>query len=282
MTDKLLALNVPIDFLSHVDFARKAITRDHKFPTYRRDPDTWVDNRYNPCIQVLGAGSQSVIAHRLLDIETRFLALLNTIDQSVPVAPLYRRYSSLAKTVSRRANVVLNEDYVVKSLGHDNREDVPHTLEDFRQATSLAEKALIAELLAHDFEDAMREVATHFDYKRGKFGRGAGRTYSLIYAVLALAPIFEQHNADGRAAAVTLATNGSGHEGVFLDFVSAFVRIVDAGTLGLRATDGFNERVRKIAQKRGVDADLVGLLDHANVDEHVMLEFMSRADALKT
>jgi len=282
MADKLLALNVPTDFLSHVDFARKAITQNHRYPSFRKDADTWVAKRYDPCLKVLEPGAQPAVGHRLLDIETRFLALLNTVDESVPVAPLYRRYSSLTKTVSRRANVVLNEDYVVKSLGHENIEDVPHTLEDFRTASSLAEKALIAELLAHDFEDAMREVATHFDYKRGKFGRGAGRTYSLTYAVLALAPIFEQHNSDGRAAAVTLATSGAGHEGVFLDFVSAFIRVVDAGTIGLRATDGFNERVRKIAQKRAVDTELVGLLDHPDVDEHVMLDFMARADALKT
>jgi hypothetical protein len=98
---------------------------------------------------------------------------------------------------------------------------------------------------------------------------------------LALASEFEANNASGNAAGVTLTADGSGHEGVFLDFVLAFVRIVDAGAIGLRPTDGFNERVRKIAQKRAIDTDLIGLLDQANVDAGLMLSFMVRADALK-
>lgn len=281
MTDKLLALNVPTDFLTHVEFAKEEITSYRYFPDYRREPDLWVLKRYSHCLLVLGGEPQASVGERLLEIECRFVALLKTVDHSVPVAPLWRKYSSLEKVAQRRNVGQVERDYVVRSRGFEDAKQVPHSIDDFRNASTLAEKAMIADLITEDFGEAMKEIAQHFYYKRQKFGRGAGRTYSLLYAVLALASEFEANNASGNAAGVTLTADGSGHEGVFLDFVLAFVRIVDAGAIGLRPTDGFNERVRKIAQKRAIDTDLIGLLDQANVDAGLMLSFMVRADALK-
>lgn len=281
MIDKRLALNVPANFLAHVDFAKREISSEHDSLSFRRDPDHWAQKRYDRCLSLLGDAKKTPVAKRLLEIECRFVALLKTVDHSVPVAPLYKKYSYLNRVVQRRADTDGGHEYVVQSLGHKNAQKVPHSIDDFRNASTLAEKALIADLIAQDFAEATKEIAKHFDYKRQNFGRGAGRTYSLVYAVLALASEFETHNESGHAAGVTLAADGSGHEGLFLGFVQAFVRVVDAGTIGLRRTDGFNERVRKIALKRTVDPELVGLLDQSIVDAEIMLDFMARADALK-
>lgn len=281
LTDKLLALNVPTNFLVHVEFAKQGLTSNRSFPSYAKDPDEWVTKRYGKCLKVLNDEASAPIGARLFEIECRFIALLKTVDHSVPVAPLWRKYSNLQRATQRRTPDQGERNYVVRSLGFDDVKQVPHSIEDFQKATTLAEKALIADVIAEDFGEAMREIAQHFNYKRKKFGRGASRTYSLIYAVLALAPVFETNNTFGKVAGVTLAVHGSGHEGLFLEFVQEFVRVVDAGTIGLRPTDGFNERVRKIAQKRAADTELIGLLDQPIVDAEVMLDFMERSDALK-
>jgi hypothetical protein len=281
MTDKRLALNVPTNFLTHVDFAKRKITSDNDFHSFHRDPDHWALRRYDRCLRLLGGSTKASVAKRLLEIECRFVALLKTVDCSVPVAPLHKRFSSLYRVVNRHVDADDGSEYVMQSLGHKDFQQVPHSINDFRNASTLAEKALIADLIAKEFSESVREIAAHFDYKRGNFGRGAGRTYSLAYAVLALAFEFEAHNEGGRAAGVTVSADGSRHEGLFLDFVLEFIRVVDAGTIGLRPTDGFNERVRKIAQKRAIDRELVGLLDQNPVDADTMLNFMARTDALK-
>lgn len=282
MSDKLLALNVPTNFLIHVDFAKNEITSEGGSRRFANDKENWALRRYIQCMAFLGEPENSNIALRLLEIECRFIALLRTVDQSVPTAPLFKKYSYLNRVVNKRLDTPSSYDYVAKSLGYEDFRDVPHSLDDFHNASTLAEKALIAELIAAKFGVALEQISDHFDYKRQKFGRGATRTYSLVYAVLALAFEFEAHNRTGHVAGVTVATDGSRHEGVFLDFVLSFVRVVDAGTIGLRATDGFNERVRKIAQKRTSDTGLVGLLDSNAIDTEVMLDFLSRADALKS
>lgn len=282
MTDKLLALNVPTNFVAHVDFAKREITSEHDANGFRRDADHWMLRRYDRCIRFLGDEQKITAAKRLFEIECRFVALLRTVDSSVPVAPLHKKYLHINRVVRRRTDAIGDREYVVQSLGYKDARQVPHSIEDFRNASTLAEKALIADLITQDFVEAMGEIAAHFDYKRQRFGRGASRTYSLAYAVLALANAFERHNESGHAAGVTLAADGSGHEGMFLEFVLAFFWVVDAGTVGLRPTDGFNERVRKIAQKRAVDNQIVSLLDQNIVDAGVMLDFMARTDALKS
>ena len=281
MTEKILALNVPTNFLAHVDFARESIMLGPRQRSFERDPNGWALGRYDRCLRILNSEPDAHVAMRLLEIECRFVALLRTVDQSIPVAPLFKRYGSIHRTTRRHTDTDIADDYVVQSLGYKTAQQVPHTIEDFRRATTLAEKALIADLMLRDFSQAVGEIAEHFDYKRGMFGRGASRTYSLAYGVLALAIEFESHNEAGRAAGVTLSADGRRHEGLFLDFILAFIFVVDAGTIGLRPTDGFNERVRKIAQKRAVDLELVGLLDQADVDADTMLDFLARIDALK-
>lgn len=282
MAEKHLAMNVPTDLSVHVAYAQREITFERGLRRYEKDPQGWTIQRYKDCLELLHKVPNPRLAQRLLDIECVFLALLRTLDRSVPVAPLFRKYSGLSRSVLRGTTQEGGQGYVVKSLGYEASEQVPHTLDDFKKASTLAEKALIAELIVQDFGAVTSEIAKHFDYKRHRFGRGASPTYALIYGVLALAVEFESYSNPRRAAAVTLSTDGSGHEGPFLQFVLKYFKVVDPGEVGLRATDGFNERVRKISQKRKVDPDLVSLLDGEAVDAHVMLEFMSRVDALKT
>lgn len=285
MTDKLLALNVPTDFLAHVEFARQALTprsaSQGSFAMLDDTLDRWAEQRYEKCLPHLGEGHYVSVCKRLFEIECRFVALQKTVDQSVPVAPLWRKYSNLGKVVERHKVDQFESDYVVQSLGFEDASEVPHSMNDFRNASSLAEKAIIADLITEDFRNTIEEIAKHFHYKRRMFGRGASRTYSLVYAVLALSYEFEAHNTHGKVAGVTLAADGSGHEGVFLRFVLSFLVRVNTGDRRLRLTDGLNERVRKIAQKRNVDKELIALLDRSTVDTDVMLNFMERADALK-
>lgn len=305
MNNKLLALNVPTDFRAHVEFARRGIIADvnpgqeldHLQPKQEQPSLFFEDNRvestinhrlgrliarrYRRCFDHLDIKPDVPIADRLFEIEIRFIALLKTVDHSVPVAPLWRKYSRLSKTVERQNAEKVERDYVVQSLGYDDAKQVPHSMDDFRNASSLEEKAMIAELITADFAETMDEIAQHFHYKRNMFGRGATRTYSLIYAILALSKVFEAHNNRGRAAGVTLAAHGSGHEGDFLRFVLSFIEIVDTRNQNHRLTDGLNERVRKIAQKRNIDPGLISLLDQEDIDASVMLTFMERVDALK-
>lgn len=292
MTDKLLALNVPTNFLTHVDFARREIVsllrpgtldlfESNNENLVDRDIERWVRRRYQNCFRHLAIDHDANVGKRLLEIECRFVALLKTVDHSVPVAPLWRKFSGLEKTVERQTANQIERDYVVRSRGYDDPAQVPHSMEDFRNASTLEEKAMIADLITEDFRRDIGEIAEHFHYKRNMFGRGASRTYSLIYAVLALAQEFEKHNTLGKVAGVTLAADGSGHEGVFLRFVMSFVSVADTRNPYHRPTDGLNERVRKIAQKRDVDPELISLLDQSTVDAATMLTFMARADALK-
>lgn len=281
MTDKHLAMNIPTDFSLHVNFARLALTDEPSPRRFERDQEDWLGHRYRNCIGWLSDEPSVSVLRQLFDIECRFIALLKTIDSSVPVGPIFKKYAAISRGIAKRPDQEGSYAYVVESLGYEDAQQVPHSIADFRNASTLAEKALIADLMTRDYANAMREVANHFDYKHQKFDRGASPTYALIYCVLALAREFETNCAKGRVAAVTLSVDGSGHEGAFLDFVLAFVRVVDAGTIGLRATDGFNERVRKIAQKRAIDPGVVDLLDQSVVDADVMLEFMRRIDALK-
>lgn len=282
MSNKLLALNIPTNFLRHVEYARLEIIDSMGASRFERDAECCVEKRYRRCLGTTNEAQRPLVAMRLLEIECRFVALLRTVDQSVPVAPLFKKYSYLSRNVGRSFNSEADHTYVAKSLGYDDIEKVPHSLDDFKNASTLAEKALIAELMVQNFSQTLNEVASHFDYKRRMFGRGASRTYSLVYAVLALAVEFEAYNHEGRPAAVTVSADGSRHEGPFLDFVTNFVYVVDAGTIGLRPTDGFNERVRKIAQKRSVDPEMVAVLDQFDVDADAMLNFLERADALKS
>jgi hypothetical protein len=297
MNDKLLALNVPTDFIAHVNFARREIMPQRKpspemqgtLPLGDNTSERPVDRRmeksvmqrYQNCFRHLGIDPNATVGNRLLEIECRFVALLKTVDHSVPVAPLWRKFSGLGRTIERHCVSQVERDYVVRSRGYKDASQVPHSMDDFRNASSLEEKAMIADLITEDFRKDIAEIAQHFHYKRNMFGRGASRTYSLLYAVLALSYEFDTHNTLGKMAGVTLSADGSGHEGAFLRFVVSFVTVADTGNQNHRPTEGLNERVRKIAQKRNVDPELITLLDQNAVDAATMLTFMERADALK-
>ena len=123
----------------------RGVTSNRSFRGYAKNPDEWVIKRYNRCLQVLGGDPSASVATRLLEIECRFIALLKTVDHSVPVAPLWRKYSSLQRATERRTPDQGEHNYVVRSLGFEDAGEVPHSIEDFQKATTLAEKAMIAD-----------------------------------------------------------------------------------------------------------------------------------------
>lgn len=306
--NKHIALNVPTNFGEHVAFSRsKILTRneEHKRRELLRSPD-YVSSIYWKClVAILNKETKdydtSHMVADLLEIESRFMALNSTIDQSVAVTPLFKRYTQIGRLLrprgghnSRNANNQESnlKQYTLETLGYSSVEELPRSMDNFRDASTLAEKALIAEALTKEYSEQIMEIASHFNYKSKNFGRGARPTYSLLYAVLALASFFEQYSDKGTKPLVNanapvndnLYSDHSQqpvrYTGDFLDLVASFVMVADASLIGMVPT-GFYERVRKFSLQRKHDPSLPDLLHKQEVTVEDFLEFMSRADALK-
>jgi len=273
--NKSLAQNVPVNFSQHLEHAKNQITRETRW--VRGEDFKLV--RYRRCLDLLEIEEA---ADRLFEIEVRFRVIRMTIDQSIPVSPILKRYRGLAQTLSRmpRRDQVLDDAmnaYTAEVLGYEDPTDIPHEIDDFRNARTLAEKALIADMMVKGFAKQMGEIAEHFDYKKKMFGKGAGRSYGLSYLVFALWQVFHRYS-DGTKA---FLDPNHGYRGDFLELVTLFVFVADPGLIGNQFSDGFSERVRQIHLKREADIGLVALLDREEVGPEVVLEFMSRINALK-
>ena len=112
----------------------------------------------------------------------------------------------------------------------------------------------------------------------------------LADAVNALAALFEDENDRGLKAVVSETFTDARHKthnarryfGEFLNFVTTFVRAVDPQQMAPNRDidEGFQDRVRKMAQARRKNPDLFKLL-HGIVTVEVMLDFMRQAEAIK-
>lgn len=306
--NKHLALNVPKNFAEHAAYSRSKIKiRNEEYERRRRlrslDQPISIYQRCLNSILVQETENYDTcqMIVDLIDIESRFMALSNTIDQSVAVKPLFNKYEGIGRVLrrqmghnSRNANdqeSVLKQ-YTLETLGHSSMEELPTDMKNFRNASTLAEKALIAEALTVEYSNQLMEIASHFDYKSKNFGRGARPTYALLYAVLALANFFEKYSDKGTKPVVNANAPANDdlandyiqqlvrYTGDFLELVSAFIKVADSSLIGM-IPNGFYERVRKFSLQRKHDPSLPELLHKEEVTVEDFLEFMSRADALK-
>jgi len=73
VSDKLLALNVPTNFATHVSYAEAEIASSARFYNFRRDRAGWAQHRYRKCEAALGGDVDATLALRLFGIECRCL-----------------------------------------------------------------------------------------------------------------------------------------------------------------------------------------------------------------
>ena len=228
-------------------------------------------------------------------IEVRFRVIQKTIDMSVPTKPAHDAIQGLQTRLRRTIAELEDKDRneTVKLLRDDAGENLPRdTLEDFNGASSLAERITVAQAIVTRFSQEINEVAAFLDYKQGLATKGNPSRYAMLYAVHALAVVFERHNRGSFKANVgeTVNTgdlfgsrrsnNARRYTGPFLAFVTAFIDQIDRVLIAGRNLEGFEDMVRKFAQGRRKDPDLFRLLHGATTVEDV-LEFMRRADAVK-
>lgn len=101
---KHLALNVPVDFDAHVQHAMASITSENRGFRGQELPSDFFVKRYVRSLTaaIMDADCHPDIEHvaaDLSDVEARFTALLNTIDQSVNVSPLFKKYSRISRSL---------------------------------------------------------------------------------------------------------------------------------------------------------------------------------------
>ncbi|MCT4610982.1 MAG: hypothetical protein N4A70_17490 [Pelagimonas sp.] len=233
-------------------------------------------------------GTIKDIESRISDIQIRFLAIQKTLDHSVPTKPVYEALNKLSRSVNRTVEVLTDSDRdaVAEFIGSATPDIALNQI--FSGSQSLAEKVSFTEQYLRSVQHDLNEMVQFFDYKNGLSGRGNPSKYGLLYAVFALADVFEAHS-DGRKATVneTVNTGANGrmnqrrYTGDFLDFVVAFLQRSSPDMLQRSLYEGLCDRIRKTAKARKRDADLHLLLHKDTIEVADTLEFMARADAVK-
>jgi len=232
------------------------------------------------------------IGQLIFEVQVRFEAIQRTIDFNISATPIYlslRKLKSHAEAAAARLQDEERDENIRIYTGIGADEPLPRTMEEFLSAESIAEKASIAGRLVEDFASDINSLVRFFDYKRGLVTTGQPSVYAVLYAVAALAEIFEDYNHERRKAYVTqvdLVEERKGkikyrYEGPFLDFVEQFFFLVDFAEIERHSRSGLHDRVRKFAAKRKNDPDFFRLLHQESVPPEAILEFMKRADAIK-
>lgn len=288
---KYLARNVPSNFIECCEHIRA----EHRPRPNSRPID--YDRQYRSLLNTLLDSRRpenlvEQIGQEIFEVQVRFEAIQRTIDFNISATPIFNRLRKLKRHAATAAASLHDEERdknirVYTGIGAD--EPLPRTMEEFLRAQSIAEKASIAGRLIEDFEADLDSLVKFFDYKRGLVTTGQPSVYAVLYAVAALADIFENYNHERRKAYVTqvdLVEERKGkikyrYEGPFLDFVEQFFFLVDFAEIERNSRSGLHDRVRKFAAKRKKDPDFFRLLHQENVSPEAVLEFMKRADAIK-
>lgn len=300
ISKKLLARNVPVDFMLCVERERVSLTSDDQRHrgVLRRGPAGHA-RRYSNIIaqlseQEFDEPTVAGLVDKILEIEIRYLVLSKTLDQSVPPTPIRKTLKQLENSVRRTLRNLKDpdRDLLVKHYrGQNSDDDIDPSTKAFYEANSFAERASVTNAIVAKFADELSEMSKYFDYKANLTGRGNPTKYATLYAVYALADLFERANTYGIKANVnhvveTREYEETGgffgdfrYEGRFLRFVTNFFGVVDDSQFQ-RAGLGLQDRIRKLGQARKKDPSLFELL-HENVSVETLLEFMRRADAGK-
>ena len=310
---KHLARNVPLDFMACCERVRIRLATDghrHRRPDDGRRPlqaDEGHRHSYaglklervfpgiaqTVCSTELTAEAEERVLLGLVEIEVRYVALCKTLDHSVPAAPIYQNLRMLRGRL-RSAAESLNDpdrDAAVRFVsGLPEEEPIPAGIDAFRTSRSIAERAARANSTLNAMAKDIDEMIDYFDYKYGLVTRGNPSKFGLMYAVNALAALFEDESDRGLKAVVSETFTDARHRtpnarryyGEFLNFVTNFVRAVDPQqmTPNRDIDEGFQDRVRKMAQARRKNPDLFKLL-HGIVTVDVMLDFMRQTEAIK-
>lgn len=292
---KHLARNVPLDFMACCERVRIRLTTDgqrHRHAELTLDR-TYPDVAHKLCTTGLTGEAEKRVLKALIEIEVRYLALCKTVDHSVPAEPIYqnlRMVRGRLRTAEERLDDP-DRDAAVRFIGGLSDEDsIPAGIEAFRESQSISERAARAKSTLNAMAAEIDEMVSYFDYKYGLVTRGNPSKFGLIYAVNALGSLFEEKNDRGLKAVVSETftdvrhntPNARRYYGEFLSFVTDFFRAVDPQQIAPNRDidEGFQDRVRKLAQARRKNPDLFKLL-HGNVSVEVMLDFMRQAEAIK-
>jgi hypothetical protein len=288
--EKHLARNVPIDFMGCLERERIAVSGDLNRRSKR-------SGQFDKMIAVLSEPPfKQAELDRLNDIITevqlRYLVLAKTLDQTIPPTPIKYAIRSLSKRIGVAVESLAdpNRDMIVRQMtGLPDGAPMPSTRAEFDRAQSIAERAAIAHEMVAKFAAEIAGLEEFFDYKSSLTPRGNQTKFAMIYAVSALADLFEDENTLDRKASVNIGirlnedddqADWARYTGLFLRFMIEFVRQVDDSEMATLDSNSFADRLRTLATQRRKDRELFKLL-HGDVQTDTLLEFMKRAEETK-
>jgi len=290
---KHLARNVPTNFNEICERVRHR-ELSHRSRVQRPEAET-LNRLYGGMFRVLSdcqvqlSDEETVcVGKRADEILIRFLTLQKTLDQSVPTKPIYKAIYHLNRSLNN----------TIKRLNDPDRDAATEYLSVeassmafdgvFDGANSLAEKANYAQTYLTAVSKDLQKMVDFFDYKNGLAGRGNPSKFALVYALFALADLFENESGGRKAVVNETVNNGENgrrnerrYTGAFLGFVHAFLQVASVDMLQRGSIDGLNDRIRKLAKARRFDPYLYKLLHENEVGPEQILAFMKRADAAK-
>jgi hypothetical protein len=291
-----LARNIPEQFAAVCDRIRlKEIP-----PLKRRGHNSRLQNSvYATMLLHLGeeehdADIASEIENEIDEVLVRFLALQKTVDLSVPTRDPFDAISRLTNTMKSSIDKLYDadRDAVVRATSPEANSKEPTCADDILVLSSLAAKVTATRDYLIKTQQELERLEIFFNYKRGLIKSGRPSKYAMIFAVHALADIFERYNTRGLEAQVNEfedggrnGKKGNNHNarrytGKFLFFVTSFYMKVVPEQAN-QANEGFADQVRKYARLRLQDREVTKLLYEKDTNHFHVLEFMKRADALK-
>ncbi|WP_281857092.1 hypothetical protein [Litoreibacter halocynthiae] len=288
--EKHLARNVPIDFMGCLERERIAVSGDLN----RRGRRSGTFNNMIAVLseQPLDDADVDRLNDMITEVQLRYLVLAKTLDQTIPPTPIKHAIRSLSRRlgVAVEALADSDRDMIVRQLtGLPDGAPMPSTRAAFDDAQSIAERAAIAHEMVAKFAEDIAGLEEFFDYKSNLTPRGNQAKFAMIYAVGALADLFENENTLDRKASVNIgirlnenADQGdwTRYTGLFLRFMIEFFRQVDDSEMATLDTNSFADRVRTLTAQRRKDRELFKLL-HGEVQTDTLLEFMKRAEETK-
>ena len=193
--EKHLARNVPIDFMGCLERERIALFGDLNRRGRRKD-------QFHKMIAVLSeqAIDEADVDRQndiITEIQLRYLVLAKTLDQTIPPTPIKHAVRSLNKRVVVAVDALADpdRDVIVRQMtGQSDDVPIPHTRAAFDAAQSIAERAAIAHRMVAKFAEDIAGLEEFFDYKSNLTPRGNQTKFAVIYAVSALANLFENEN----------------------------------------------------------------------------------------
>ncbi|MEL6596026.1 MAG: hypothetical protein AAFQ47_08820 [Pseudomonadota bacterium] len=251
-------------------------------------------------------GKEAKLAQEIDDILIRFIVIKKTVDHSVPVKPIFQELRKLQSSVERASSRLRDPHRaaIVRDLAEQEHDlPSPSTAAQVWREVSLIEKVEATYRFVEEVRSDLSSLVDFYDYKNGLATAGQPSQYARVFAVHALADLFERESTIGLKAAVHLSSssmseldepgksrrnfNATKYSGPFLNLMKHFYWIAAPEEISHRHNpgaqrhdEGFEASVRRFAQKRKNDPSLVNLMMGEVTTAHT-LEFMKRADAVK-